>query len=621
MKTRPPDLRLLVVLALGLALVFAPGFSQPAQAASEDVAIFYDELSQFGQWVDYENYGPVWYPSQVEGDWRPYTNGRWVPTEQGYVFETAEPWGWATYHYGNWMPSEQYGWVWVPGNTWYPSTVSWRTSPENAPVDTAYVGWAPTPPPNYVPPPAYYPPGGYTPGLSPVDLITAPFWIFANAARFLLGFGQPFVPGYSYMGCGCLAPPAYIPTFFPQTLFTPTFCAPTWYPSALIGVGLGAYAWGPPTPWITRWGGYNPVVFNKTVNINTVNITKITNINAPTTIINKNRYVRDITPEALRHGRPLPAVKPVSDVRLAHANLGKSIVHLPEKPPPLKAQIPKAPPVTPGMAKGAVGAGLPAKATQHLTPAMQAKIQKVPAHQKITPAAPLSAAKAPPGVKAPAAMPAVKAPIAPPGPPAVKAPAPGVKAPAAAPAAPGVKKEPGFVPPSGVKGPPPGVKKEPGFAVPPKVKGEKAVPLPPGLKGLTPEQKMQMEKQHQLLQKGKVAPQPKGPGPGFQAPGAAPSPKVTPTPKVAPKVTPTPPGAGPGFKTPTTGPAYKAPTAGPAYKAPGPSAPPKAAAPPRVTAPPKAAAPPKVTAPAPRAPAAAPAPKAAPPPKDKKVQQ
>ena len=86
MKIKPPELKLLGVVVLALALVLVPGFSRPVQAGLEDVAVFYDELLQYGQWVDYEAYGPVWFPTQVEPDWRPYTNGRWVPTEQGYVF-------------------------------------------------------------------------------------------------------------------------------------------------------------------------------------------------------------------------------------------------------------------------------------------------------------------------------------------------------------------------------------------------------------------------------------------------------------------------------------------------------------------------------------------------------
>lgn len=66
-------------MALGLALVLVSGFSRPARAATEDAALFYDELTQYGTWTEYEDYGPVWRPDRVEVDWRPYMNGRWVP--------------------------------------------------------------------------------------------------------------------------------------------------------------------------------------------------------------------------------------------------------------------------------------------------------------------------------------------------------------------------------------------------------------------------------------------------------------------------------------------------------------------------------------------------------------
>ena len=191
MIPRQPFLGVMVALTLTFALVLGPGFTGTAKAASEDVAMFYDDLSQYGQWVDMENYGAVWRPNKVAEDWRPYTDGRWVPTDDGNVFESEEPWGWATYHYGNWMPTENNGWVWVPGRTWYPSTVEWRTSPENEPVDTSYVGWAPTPPPNYEPPPDYAPPSYYQ-GSPGGDSLASPLWIFVKAAQFLLGFGQPY---------------------------------------------------------------------------------------------------------------------------------------------------------------------------------------------------------------------------------------------------------------------------------------------------------------------------------------------------------------------------------------------------------------------------------------------
>ena len=235
------------MVALAFVLILSPGFTGAARAASEDVAMFYDDLSQLGQWVEYENYGPVWRPSGVAEDWRPYTDGRWVPTTDGNVFESQEPWGWATYHYGNWMPTEGYGWVWVPGRTWYPSTVEWRTSPESEPVESSYVGWAPTPPPDYVPPQGYAP-ADYYQGSPATDSLSSPLWIFARAAQFLLGFGQPYTPAYSYMGSGMLMPPTYVPVFYPQTEYIQAYATPTYYPPAFFGgrrFGAGYYNMGP----------------------------------------------------------------------------------------------------------------------------------------------------------------------------------------------------------------------------------------------------------------------------------------------------------------------------------------------------------------------------------------
>ena len=254
MIARQRPLGFMAALALTVALVLGPGFTGTAKAASEDVAMFYDDLSQYGQWVEVEKYGPVWQPTQVPEDWRPYTNGRWVPTDDGNVFESEEPWGWATYHYGNWMPTENNGWVWVPGRTWYPSTVEWRTSPESEPVDTSYVGWAPTPPPNYEPPPSYAP-ASYYQGSPVTDSLSSPLWIFVRAAQFLLGFGQPYTPDYSYMNSGYLVPPTYVPVFYPQTVYYPAYATPTYYPPAFFGgrrFGPGYYNMGPSATYISR---------------------------------------------------------------------------------------------------------------------------------------------------------------------------------------------------------------------------------------------------------------------------------------------------------------------------------------------------------------------------------
>ena len=380
---RPPGF--IVILALGLALVLGSGFYQPARAASEDVAMFYDDLSQYGQWVDYENYGPVWRPSNVDDQWRPYTDGRWTPTDDGYVFESQEPWGWATYHYGNWMPTEGYGWVWSPGRTWYPSTVEWRTSPETAEVDNSYVGWAPVPPPDYVPTQSYAAPGYYQ-GAPAADTLSSPFWVFVRAASFLLGLGQPYAPVYSYGGCGCMAPPAYVPVFFPQTVFVRSYYTPSYYPHTYFGRGFaGAYSYGPPVGYVSRVTRINQTVINRTIINNSNNFTRIHNVMPPQAVLTRNAGLRQITPPALMQGQRLPPAQRLTNVSVARANLGKpNIIHAPQNVPPLRAQIPKAPPLAAQPVRGGVpGAGLPSRATMQLTPQQQGQIQQLPPNQQI----------------------------------------------------------------------------------------------------------------------------------------------------------------------------------------------------------------------------------------------
>jgi hypothetical protein len=380
----------MAILALTLALALGSGFSQPARAASVDVAMFYDDLAPYGQWVDYENYGPVWVPSNVGEDWRPYTDGRWVPTNDGYVFESEEPWAWATYHYGNWMPTSGYGWVWAPGRTWYPSTVEWRTTPDNWAADNSYVGWAPIPPPDYAPPEGYAPAGYYS-GMPLDNLLTSPFWIFAQAASFLLGFGQPYAPAYSYLYQPCLVPPAYVPVFFGQTVFCPGYYAPSYYPPGYFAHGfVGAYSYGPPVGFISRHSNINTTVFNRTVNYNTANLTRFHNVMAPPGVLSGNPAIRNIQPQALTEGRPLPPAQRLTNINLARANLNKpNILAAPANVRPLTARIPKASPMAAQPVKtGIPGTALPAKSMMKLTPTQQAAIGKVPAAQQIHPVTP-----------------------------------------------------------------------------------------------------------------------------------------------------------------------------------------------------------------------------------------
>ncbi|TWI96679.1 hypothetical protein JN11_03791 [Mucilaginibacter frigoritolerans] len=117
-----------------------PPQQQPAYADQPQTnQVFYDELSPYGQWIDYPNYGYVWQPN-VDPDFRPYeTNGYWAYSDYGWTWVSNYSWGWATFHYGRWFLDPDYGWLWTPGQEWAPAWVAWGQSGD-------YYGWAPIPP-------------------------------------------------------------------------------------------------------------------------------------------------------------------------------------------------------------------------------------------------------------------------------------------------------------------------------------------------------------------------------------------------------------------------------------------------------------------------------------------
>ncbi len=117
-----------------LAVVTSPRAS--GQNVSASFQLFYDELSPHGMWVEYSDYGYVWFPHRDPG-FSPYESaGHWVFTDDGWTWVSDYPWGWAPFHYGRWGYDDYYGWYWVPDNVWGPAWVTWRRSP-------GYYGWAP----------------------------------------------------------------------------------------------------------------------------------------------------------------------------------------------------------------------------------------------------------------------------------------------------------------------------------------------------------------------------------------------------------------------------------------------------------------------------------------------
>ena len=106
---------------------------------ARDYSYFYDQLSPHGSWVQMDRHGYVWIPHVDRYAWRPYSNGRWAWTDNGWLWVSRYRWGWIPFHYGRWGWDSYMGWYWVPGRTWAPAWVAWRTS-------NLYIGWAPLPP-------------------------------------------------------------------------------------------------------------------------------------------------------------------------------------------------------------------------------------------------------------------------------------------------------------------------------------------------------------------------------------------------------------------------------------------------------------------------------------------
>src|SRR6187401_418261 len=101
---------------------------------------FYDELSPYGDWISYPEYGYVWRPANRYNDFQPYrSEGHWAWSDDGWLWVSDYEWGWAPFHYGRWVYDSYEGWLWVPDYEWAPAWVVWRGGGD-------YYGWAPMSP-------------------------------------------------------------------------------------------------------------------------------------------------------------------------------------------------------------------------------------------------------------------------------------------------------------------------------------------------------------------------------------------------------------------------------------------------------------------------------------------
>jgi len=122
-----------------------PSMPAAREALRPEFRLFYDALQDYGDWTLIEPYGFVFRPRVDFATFRPYQDGFWAPSDPwGWVWISAEPFGWATYHYGYWFYDRFQGWVWTPGANWGPAWVNWE-------VAGGYAGWAALPPPGMNP--------------------------------------------------------------------------------------------------------------------------------------------------------------------------------------------------------------------------------------------------------------------------------------------------------------------------------------------------------------------------------------------------------------------------------------------------------------------------------------
>lgn len=114
-------------------------FQSSARADEGSDGYFFNALAPYGQWIETNDGLMVWHPTFLDRSWAPYTYGNWEWTNDGWYWNSDEPFGYITYHYGRWYNDDYYGWIWVPDDQWAPSWVEWRYDDDN-------VGWAPLPP-------------------------------------------------------------------------------------------------------------------------------------------------------------------------------------------------------------------------------------------------------------------------------------------------------------------------------------------------------------------------------------------------------------------------------------------------------------------------------------------
>lgn len=121
---------LLSLLLLGTGLPSWGSITSYTDRGKADFDLAMQTLNPYGTW------------SKIDGIWAytpldhqaPYTHGRWIYTEFGWLWKGDLPHSWVTEHYGYWKRGANQIWSWFPGPYWLPEIVELRMTP-------THIGW------------------------------------------------------------------------------------------------------------------------------------------------------------------------------------------------------------------------------------------------------------------------------------------------------------------------------------------------------------------------------------------------------------------------------------------------------------------------------------------------
>jgi len=90
---------------------------EPSQSGPEQGSPAWSNLDANGSWYDVPGQGYVWSPfDAASAGWDPYGCGNWMSYPQyGYMYVPCNSWGFLPYSCGSWNFFDSFGWGWAPG--------------------------------------------------------------------------------------------------------------------------------------------------------------------------------------------------------------------------------------------------------------------------------------------------------------------------------------------------------------------------------------------------------------------------------------------------------------------------------------------------------------------------